>query len=275
MPKSKWFRVATEGATTDGREITRAEIEQMAKTYSPQKYGARIWLEHYRGTVPGGPFDALGDVLAIEARDVEDGKKALFAQVAPLPTLIEMNKSGQKLYSSIEIHPNFPTTGGSYLYGMAVTDSPASLGTEVLKFSQTAAVNPFAGRKTDKATLFTAAQEFQLELEADPTNPEAGVLAKAVEKFTAVMEKFASKPEPKTETPPPAVAQPHSADMAAVVTAMQSFSVETAAAVQKLSQQLADQGKAHNELVTKLNSQSADLSRPPATGGDGYEQAAF
>lgn len=33
--KSKWFRVAVEGATTDGRKIQRSWIEQMAKNYSP------------------------------------------------------------------------------------------------------------------------------------------------------------------------------------------------------------------------------------------------
>ena len=79
MPtKSKWFRVATEGATTDGREITRAEIQQMAASYDREKtYGARVWLEHYRGTVPGGPFDALGDVLALKAEENEDKKLQL------------------------------------------------------------------------------------------------------------------------------------------------------------------------------------------------------
>ena len=56
--KSKFFRVATEGATTDGRKIERKWIEQMAKNFNREKYGARVWLEHYRGTVPGGPFDA-------------------------------------------------------------------------------------------------------------------------------------------------------------------------------------------------------------------------
>ena len=172
MPtKSKFFRVATEGATTDGREITRTDIEQMAKSYDPAKYAARVWLEHYRGLVPGGSFDALGDVTAIESREVEGGKLALFAQIEPLPKLIEMNKAKQKLYSSVEIHPRLGDTGGAYLFGLGVTDSPASLGTEVLKFSQTATASPFADRKADKSTLYAASQEFTLELE--PELPEA------------------------------------------------------------------------------------------------------
>ena len=47
MAKSKYFRVATEGATTDGRVISRDWITQMAKNYSPKTYGARINLEHF------------------------------------------------------------------------------------------------------------------------------------------------------------------------------------------------------------------------------------
>jgi len=48
--KPKFFRVATEGAATDGRTITREWIQQMASSYDPKKFGARIWLEHLRGT---------------------------------------------------------------------------------------------------------------------------------------------------------------------------------------------------------------------------------
>ena len=44
--KSKFFRVATEGATTDGRKIERSWIDQMGKNFDRTKYGARVWLEH-------------------------------------------------------------------------------------------------------------------------------------------------------------------------------------------------------------------------------------
>lgn len=71
--KSRFFRVATEGATTDGRAITREQIEQMAKNFDPSKYGARVWVEHMRGLYADSPFRAHGDVLAVEARDVEEG----------------------------------------------------------------------------------------------------------------------------------------------------------------------------------------------------------
>lgn len=276
MPKSKWFRVATEGATTDGREITRTDIEQMAASYKPATYGARIWLEHYRGTVPGGPFDALGDVLAVEARDVDGGKKALFAQVEPLPALIEMNKRGQKLYTSVEIHPAFPVTGGAYLFGLAVTDSPASLGTEVLKFAAGAQHNPFAGRKTDTAVLFTEAQELGLELEAGQSTPtEPSVLAAAIAKFTGLMEKL--QPTTEKSSTPPAVQQ-HSAmpaqvaeALAAIPDALKAFGTQQDATAQALAKLQQD----HSALVQKLSSQQADPSHPPALGGDGRALADY
>ena len=50
--RSKWFRVAVEGATTDGRKIERTWLSQIAKTYNPITYGARIFIEHIRGLNP-------------------------------------------------------------------------------------------------------------------------------------------------------------------------------------------------------------------------------
>ena len=44
--KAKRFRIGVEGATTDGRNIERAWLEQMAASYDPQVYTALINLEH-------------------------------------------------------------------------------------------------------------------------------------------------------------------------------------------------------------------------------------
>lgn len=166
---SKFFRVATEGDTTDGRVIERSWIQQMADSYNKSKYGARVWLEHIRGIVPGGPFDAYGTVSAVEAKEVEDGKLGLFAQIEPLPALVAMNKAGQKLYTSIEIDTDFANTGAAYLMGLAVTDSPASLGTEMLAFSaKNPEATPLAARKQGKDNLFTVAQEVDFEFADEP-----------------------------------------------------------------------------------------------------------
>lgn len=39
---SKFFRVAVEGATTDGRQIERQWLVDAAETYSQNTYGARV-----------------------------------------------------------------------------------------------------------------------------------------------------------------------------------------------------------------------------------------
>lgn len=281
MPqKSKWFRVATEGATTDGRAIQRVWIEQMAKNFNPAKYGARVWIEHMRGLLPDSAFAAQGDVLAVKAEQVEDGKLALFAQIKPLESLVAMNKAGQKLYTSIEVDPNFADTGEAYLVGLAVTDTPASLGTELLTFAQqNPEVNPLAGRKTSKDTLFSAATEFTLELEAEQPEVVAGPLATALEKFTTVMTKLMGG-----DKPAPAVKQ-HSnqaPDVAAALTAMQDMAqafgaqqAKDAAALAELQTKFTKLEAGHKELVTKLSQQPQDPQRPAATGGNGYEQAEF
>lgn len=131
----KFFRVATEGNTIDGRRITAEHIEQMAKNYDPKKYAARIWIEHFRSIMPDGAFKAHGDVIALKTEKNEEGKLVLLAQIEATDELKAINKKSQKLYSSIEIQPNFAETGEAYLVGLAVTDSPASLGTERLMFN--------------------------------------------------------------------------------------------------------------------------------------------
>lgn len=133
---SKFFRIAREGATTDGREITRDQIDQMAENYQPSVFGARIWLEHFRSLLPESIFQAYGDVVAVRAEDDEDGKRVLSAQLSPTAALIAINKERQKVYTSIEMDTSFSDSGQAYLVGLAVTDTPASLGTEMLAFSK-------------------------------------------------------------------------------------------------------------------------------------------
>ncbi|EWH00534.1 GPO family capsid scaffolding protein [Halomonas sp. BC04] len=179
-----WFRVATEGATTDGRTISKDWIEQMARNYAPAKYGARIWLEHMRGMYHDGPFAALGDVNAVKAESVEiDGvtKLGLFAELDPTDRLKQMNAERQKIYSSIEVDPDFAGSGEAYLVGVAVTDSPASLGTEMLQFSaQQGDKSPLAARKLSPGNLFTAAIETELDFSTGEPEDKGPSLADRV-----------------------------------------------------------------------------------------------
>jgi hypothetical protein len=284
---SKFFRVATEGATTDGRTIQRSWIEQCAKNFNREKYGARLWLEHFRGMLPDSPFKAYGDVLAVKTEEV-DGKLTLLAQIEPLPELVAMNKAKQKIYTSCEIDPSFGDTKEAYLVGLAVTDSPASLGTEVLSFAaQNPAANPFAGRKTNPGTLYSAGMEVDSALmanqEEDKGTGEGTDTDKAVNsvlgKFTAAIEgvfaKFSKAPEA-----PPAAKPEGKPDTAVDATELvKQFSAATGDAMKELATTLGDQLKAlkaehqalsdkfttlHNKLDT---TPTGNFNRPPATGG--------
>lgn len=162
--KSKFFRVATEGATSDGRKIERSWLQQIAETYNRDRYGARIFVEHIRGFHPESGFRAMGDVIAVKVEEVEDGKLALFAQVDPTDEMVTLVGSRQKIYSSIEVSENFADSGKAYLIGLGITDSPASLGTDILAFAaQNPTANPFASRKQAPENIIAAAEESAIE----------------------------------------------------------------------------------------------------------------
>lgn len=165
MAKSKKFCIATQGATTDGRVIERQWLEQMAAGYNPKTYGARINLEHIKGITPDSPFKCYGDVLALSTEEGSDGKLRLYAVIDPTDDLVALSKARQKIYTSMEINPDFADTGQCYLVGLAITDNPASLGTEMLQFNATAKTLDL--RKTHPANLFSEAVAFQLTLEDD------------------------------------------------------------------------------------------------------------
>lgn len=170
MPKkSKFFRVAVAGSTTDGRVIEATWLNQIAKNYNINTYTALGNMEHFRSIYPDGAFGTYAKVLAAKAEEVEingERKLALFVQVDAYDSLIELHKKGQKLFTSIEVNPNFADTGEAYLIGLAFTDSPASLGTQIMEFaSKNPEDNPFTSKKQHKDNLFTAAAEVNIEFE--------------------------------------------------------------------------------------------------------------
>jgi len=126
--------LATEGATVDGRTITKQWINEMAETYSIEVYTAVIWPEHFRSS--WGPFEGKnwGTIDGVKAAK-KGGKLRLFVKLTANQYLLDANKDGQKLFMSIEPNTDFTGTGKCYLQGLAVTDSPASTGTTRLKFS--------------------------------------------------------------------------------------------------------------------------------------------
>ncbi|EHP6061483.1 GPO family capsid scaffolding protein [Escherichia coli] len=63
--KAKRFRIGVEGATTDGREIQREWLEQMAASYNPAVYTALINLEHIKSYLPDSTFNRYGKVTEV------------------------------------------------------------------------------------------------------------------------------------------------------------------------------------------------------------------
>ncbi len=267
---SKFFRVATEGATTDGRNIDRAWIDQIAKNFNRAKYGARVWLEHIRGVLPDSQFKAYGDVIAVEARDVEEGKRALFAQIEPLPELIAMNKAKQKLYTSIEVTPKFGDTGEAYLTGLAITDSLASLGTEVLAFAQQKPeASPFKGRKSHPDALFSEAVALDLELEDDD---DTSIGAKFSQGLKTVLAKV--KGQGKSTDARFADVVAGFEELGAVFAEQAEQHSQLQTSHDKLSRDFAALKAEHEGLVQKLEGTPSQQhkQRPAATGGAGFDK---
>ena len=265
--RSKWTHVAVEGATTDGRKIERSWIEEMAASYDRNTYGARINCEHIRGLGPDALFGSFGDVTALKAEEAEIAgvkKLALFAQIEPTESLVALNKKGQKVYTSIEIDPKFADSGKAYLVGIAVTDSPASLGTEALKFN--------AHRKLAQDNLFTSAEETPLDFEEIDDAP--GMFTALKSKVGELLGKAKEK-EGKDAASFSALGEliedlaAHGAEQATAFAAEKAARESLQAQHDTLSAHFAD-------ILKKLQSTPADepnkpqfSQRPPVTGGDG------
>lgn len=282
MPK--FFRVALEGDTTDGRKITRQDILDCAETFDPKLYGVRVNLEHFRGLIPGGPFDMLGDVTAVKAQEdeveiggVKQKAMGLYAQIEPLPALVDINKKKQKLFTSIEIGQNCRGTGKAFLMGCAVTDSPASFGTQALEFaSQNSGF--FANRKSAADSLFVQSHELPtdaLEADAPAAADPTGVFAamkRFFEGFSAAGAGQQQDQQPAAVTPPAAAAAAQTGDAAAFAAfgaAMQQMADTMNTFANKVTAEVAAIGTEVKELKgTVENTPTAGFhQRPTATGG--------
>ncbi|WP_302413493.1 GPO family capsid scaffolding protein [uncultured Desulfovibrio sp.] len=129
---TNFVKIAQSGPCADGRVIDPQWLWDMAETYDPAVYRAKIWPEHLRF---GNNY---GTVAALKAEESE-GVVSLYARLAVNAQYVWDNQYDQKLSFSIELLENFAGTGKAYLGGLGVTDSPASLGTDELKFARRAA----------------------------------------------------------------------------------------------------------------------------------------
>ncbi len=141
-----WICIGQSGPTVDGRTIEKGWLIDAAETYNIDLYTALIWPDHLK-------YNNYGKVL--ELRLEHSGEIVrLYARLQPNTWYLWENSYSQKLFFSMEIMPNFADSGRAYLMGLAVTDLPASLGTQEVHFSQ---------RRTNPGSVFVPGVEYDAE----------------------------------------------------------------------------------------------------------------
>lgn len=184
----QWFTVATAGETVDGRVIEEQWLRDMAETYSVDFYQAVIDADHNLG------YGSFGEVEELRIGE-KVGRVALQAKINANPRLLEMNKNGQRLFFSIWPKENFSDTGKTYLYRLAITNNPASIGTDKMKFS--------CGEKPVLGTPHL----FEYEQPGTGNEPEkkiappppAGAVPTEESRFSVLRNFFTGKPEKETD----------------------------------------------------------------------------
>lgn len=286
VTQTEWRIIGVSGETVDGREISAKELKEMAEQYDPEIYGARINLEHFKFVFPGFA-GGYGDVIELKAEpwQKDETKTALLARLSVMPNLQALWDAGEKIYTSMEINPKFSDTGKAYLMGLAITDTPASLGT-------TANFSTAAKQAETTGTIFT---NYRISETQEVENMSADQNQKPAEKplteaaaeglFARLMAKFTAKEEPKTEaTEQPKEVEtdgqkdekPENQDYAAQIEALQK---EYAAAA-KFGELMADKFAAQSEdlaqlkedfaaLKDKLENEAFSGERKAHTGGSG------
>ncbi|CAI0810306.1 Phage capsid scaffolding protein (GPO) serine peptidase [Serratia proteamaculans] len=131
--KSKWFLVAIEGVTTDGRIINAAQLKQMATNFNPDLFNVGVCVE----------FDDrknLSEVIEV-ALGSRGGKVALMARIVDTPSLRELSESAEKhqkqIYPAIAMIERDEI---SQLHGIGITSTPSVLNTDPLIFDKQEAV---------------------------------------------------------------------------------------------------------------------------------------
>lgn len=265
-PTTDWRIIGVSGDTVDGRTISADALRQMAESYDPAVYGARINLEHMSFLFPdyaGG----YGDVVELKAAPwpQDAAKTALYARLAVQPALQELWQSGKKIYTSMEIADNFAKTGKAYLVGLAITDTPASLGT-------TANYSRAALQATAQATTFSTYTESHTMTQPDPQNTPAHdvqtgqqteQIAEGIfSRLLALFKKTDAQPEnpPATPTAPtPDLPPDDTTDYRAEYQA-------AAELIQKLADKITAVENQYSELLHKLETEPAAPERPAHTG---------
>ncbi|MER1350087.1 GPO family capsid scaffolding protein, partial [Klebsiella pneumoniae] len=255
----------------DGRNVTRAQLHAMAAAYNPAVYGARVNIEHYLSPFPDSVFSAMGDVVALSAEDINEGPLAgeahLFAEIEPAQRMKDMIADGKKVYSSIEMHPSFPLTKGPYLMGLAMTDTPASLGTDKLKFTaeKRAEIMRFSSQDAE-VTMFTPSFEAELVQENQSRNDSGKEWFSRVMGILGKGQKTDDQRFGQVHQAVEAVAQSQ-VDLSEQFSTAEQERQQDKATIQKLTTDLA-------ALRQQLEGTDGNFSQRPAAGGGDSAQLA-
>ncbi|WP_392385078.1 GPO family capsid scaffolding protein [Marinomonas primoryensis] len=181
--ESKWLKVATAGPTVDRREIKEQWLIDMAETYDEFEYTASIFEDHI--TWAGN----YGRVTAVKKGKDEKGRVCLFVKVIPNKRLLKLNEADQKLFTSIQVAENFLGSGKAYLTHLAITDTPASVGTERLSFSWNG----------EQAQIFANEDGVELDFNAPQTDEELAAEAKKRPFFKRFFSNSPKEDDPMTD----------------------------------------------------------------------------
>lgn len=187
--KTDFKRIGRSGPTVDGRVIKPEAIDQAAKNYSKDLFTAMVWPEHFR-------WFNMGVVEALRAEDNSEGGRDLYAQLAPNDYYLQANANGQKLFTSMELRPNFRGSGEYYMVGLAATDDPASAATSEMRFSRTEQKDSLAGDYIEQGLtpIDNDEQPPSWLTKLFKNNPEADMSTEAIAKLqadlTALTDKF-------------------------------------------------------------------------------------
>ena len=260
--KTDWRVIGVSGDTVDGRTISERELREMAESYDPDVYGARINLEHITFIIPDF-ISGYGDVVELKAEPwkKDPSKTALLARLNITPELQRLWDSGQKIYTSMEITPDFADTRKAYLTGLAITDTPASLGTTA---NYTAAKHR-AGEKFFSAYRVDEPKETVMnENQNDPALTEQaaeGIFARLFKKY------FADTAQAEPEAAATKAEEPEAAaEYALALGELTEKYSRTAALFDKLDGEIEAARAETAALRAEFDAFKADIDKRPASG---------
>lgn len=271
--KTDWRVIGVSGETADGRTILAKELQEMADQYDPEIYGARINLEHMNFLFPdfaGG----YGDVVELKAEPwaKDETKTALLAKLNITESLQKLWDRGQKIYTSMEITPRFADTNKAYLTGLAITDTPASLGTTA---NYTAAKTK-AEEKIFTAYRQTETQEIAMTQPQDSNQAENQAKPLTEEHAESIFSRLFAKYFGKKETPETIPENtPETTDQAGDsqdyaksedLDAMRQKYSQAAQIIEKLDEKIEAQQTEYNALRAEFDKFKAEIEAAPYTG---------